>query len=33
MVEARRRAYEEYGVDLEHEVQFVGPLALPGFGS
>ncbi|HEY8235760.1 MAG TPA: hypothetical protein VIF85_03915, partial [Gaiellaceae bacterium] len=33
MAEARRRAYEEYGVELEHEVQFVGPLALPGLGS
>jgi UDP-N-acetylmuramate dehydrogenase len=29
MGEARRRAYEEYGVELYHEVQFVGPLALP----
>jgi UDP-N-acetylmuramate dehydrogenase len=29
MGEARRRAYEEYGVELDHEVQFVGPLALP----
>jgi hypothetical protein len=33
MAEARRRAYEQYGVELEHEVQFVGPLALPGLGS
>jgi UDP-N-acetylmuramate dehydrogenase len=33
MAEARRRAYEEYGVELEHEVQFVGPLALPPLGS
>jgi UDP-N-acetylmuramate dehydrogenase len=33
MAEARRRAYEEYGTELEHEVQFVGPLALPGLGS
>src|SRR6266700_5188537 len=29
MAEARRRAHEEYGVELEHEVQFLGPLALP----
>jgi UDP-N-acetylmuramate dehydrogenase len=29
MGEARRRAHEEYGVELDHEVQFVGPLALP----
>jgi UDP-N-acetylmuramate dehydrogenase len=29
MVEARRRAREEYGVELEHEVQFLGPLRLP----
>jgi UDP-N-acetylmuramate dehydrogenase len=33
MAEARRRAYEKYGVELEHEVQFVGPLALPPLGS
>jgi UDP-N-acetylmuramate dehydrogenase len=29
MAEARRRAREEYGVELEHEVQFLGPLRLP----
>jgi UDP-N-acetylenolpyruvoylglucosamine reductase len=29
MAEARRRAREQYGVELEHEVQFLGPLALP----
>jgi UDP-N-acetylmuramate dehydrogenase len=29
MAEARRRAFGEYGVDLEHEVQFLGPLSLP----
>jgi UDP-N-acetylmuramate dehydrogenase len=29
MAEARRRAYERFGVELEHEVQFVGPLFLP----
>jgi UDP-N-acetylmuramate dehydrogenase len=29
MAEARRRAYERFGVDLEHEVRFLGPLELP----
>jgi UDP-N-acetylenolpyruvoylglucosamine reductase len=29
MAEARRRARERYGVALEHEVQFLGPLRLP----
>jgi UDP-N-acetylmuramate dehydrogenase len=29
MAEARRRAFGEYGVELEHEVQFLGPLSLP----
>ena len=29
IAEARRRAREQYGVELEHEVQFLGPLALP----
>jgi UDP-N-acetylmuramate dehydrogenase len=29
MTEARRRAREQYGVELEHEVQFLGPLELP----
>ncbi len=29
MAEARRRAYEQFGVELEHEVEFLGPLALP----
>src|SRR3712207_2312292 len=29
MAEARRRAYERYGVRLEHEVQMLGPSALP----
>jgi UDP-N-acetylenolpyruvoylglucosamine reductase len=33
MAEARRRAYERYGVALEHEVQFVGPLELPALDS
>ena len=32
MAEARRRAHEQYGVELEHEVQFLGPLALPPVG-
>jgi UDP-N-acetylmuramate dehydrogenase len=32
MAEARRRAHEQYGVELEHEVQFVGPLSLPPLG-
>jgi UDP-N-acetylenolpyruvoylglucosamine reductase len=29
MAEARRRAREAYGIELEHEVQFLGPLELP----
>jgi UDP-N-acetylmuramate dehydrogenase len=29
MAEARRRAYERFGVRLEHEVQFLGTLELP----
>jgi UDP-N-acetylmuramate dehydrogenase len=29
MVEARRRAWEEYGIELEHEVVFLGELELP----
>jgi UDP-N-acetylmuramate dehydrogenase len=29
MAEARRRAGEQYGVSLEHEVVFLGPLDLP----
>jgi len=29
MVEARRRVRERFGVELEHEVQFLGPLVLP----
>jgi UDP-N-acetylmuramate dehydrogenase len=29
MAEARRRARERFGVVLEHEVQFLGPLQLP----
>ncbi len=29
MVEARRRVRERFGIELEHEVQFLGPLVLP----
>ena len=29
MAEARRRVHERFGVVLEHEVQFLGPLVLP----
>jgi hypothetical protein len=29
MAEARRRAWEQFGVALEHEVAFLGPLELP----
>jgi UDP-N-acetylenolpyruvoylglucosamine reductase len=29
MTEARRRALDEFGVELEHEVQMLGPIALP----
>jgi len=29
MVEARRRAHEEYGVELRHEVELLGGLELP----
>lgn len=32
MAEARRRAREEFGVELEHEVVFLGPLELPPVG-
>jgi UDP-N-acetylmuramate dehydrogenase len=32
MAEARRRAREEFGVELEHEVQLVGPIGLPAAG-
>jgi UDP-N-acetylmuramate dehydrogenase len=28
MTEARRRAREQYGVELQHEVEFLGPLEL-----
>jgi UDP-N-acetylenolpyruvoylglucosamine reductase len=33
MAEARRRALDEFGVELEHEVQFLGDLVLPAAGS
>jgi UDP-N-acetylmuramate dehydrogenase len=33
MAEARRRAHEQYGVELRHEVEFLGPLALPPLGA
>ena len=29
MVEARRRAHEQFGVELRHEVEFLGPVELP----
>jgi UDP-N-acetylmuramate dehydrogenase len=29
MAEARRRVRARFGIDLEHEVQFLGPLSLP----
>jgi UDP-N-acetylmuramate dehydrogenase len=29
MAEARRRVHERFGVELQHEVQFLGPLELP----
>jgi UDP-N-acetylenolpyruvoylglucosamine reductase len=29
MAEARRRVHQTFGVELEHEVQFLGPLELP----
>ncbi len=29
MTEARRRAFEQYGVELRHEVEFLGPVELP----
>jgi UDP-N-acetylmuramate dehydrogenase len=33
MAEARRRAREQYGVDLRHEVELLGPLELPPLGA
>jgi UDP-N-acetylenolpyruvoylglucosamine reductase len=33
MAEARRRALEQFGVELEHEVQILGELALPPVGA
>ena len=32
MAEARRRAWGQYRVELEHEVEFLGPLELPPLG-
>jgi len=32
MAEARRRAFEQFGVELRHEVEFLGPLVLPPIG-
>jgi UDP-N-acetylenolpyruvoylglucosamine reductase len=32
MAEARRRAREQFGVELEHEVEFLGPIELPSIG-
>jgi UDP-N-acetylenolpyruvoylglucosamine reductase len=32
MAEARRRALEQFGVELQHEVEFLGPLELPRLG-
>ena len=33
MAEARRRAHEEYGVELRHEVELLGGLAVPPLGT
>jgi len=33
MAEARTRVHERFGVVLEHEVQFLGPLELPALGA
>jgi UDP-N-acetylmuramate dehydrogenase len=32
MAEARRRARDQFGIELEHEVEFLGPLELPPLG-
>ena len=32
MTEARRRAWEQFGIELQHEVEFLGPLELPPLG-
>jgi UDP-N-acetylmuramate dehydrogenase len=32
MAEARRRAFEQFGVELRHEVEFLGELELPAVG-
>jgi UDP-N-acetylmuramate dehydrogenase len=33
MVEARRRAHESYGIELRHEVELLGGLAIPPLGA
>jgi UDP-N-acetylmuramate dehydrogenase len=33
MAEARRRAWEQFGIELRHEVELLGKLELPPFGS
>jgi UDP-N-acetylmuramate dehydrogenase len=33
MAEARRRAHDRYGVELRHEVEFLGDLRLPSLGA
>jgi UDP-N-acetylenolpyruvoylglucosamine reductase len=33
MAEARRRAFEQFGVELRHEVEFLGDLALPALAA
>jgi UDP-N-acetylmuramate dehydrogenase len=32
MAEARKRALEQFGVELRHEAEFLGPLELPPLG-
>jgi hypothetical protein len=32
MAEARRRAHEQYGVELVHEVEFLGQIDVPPLG-
>jgi hypothetical protein len=29
MAEARQRTWDQYGLELRHEVEFLGPLELP----
>jgi UDP-N-acetylmuramate dehydrogenase len=33
MAEARRRAWEQFGVELEHEVEFLGEIRLPALSA